>query len=158
MVNNIFAYGLDGKVSLCAINFPGSWHDGYTTASILPYNWKMIGRYKMRVEQGFPRSGNAAEILVGPMSRTQAQRLAQNLHPYSLHLSNVYVLLWQASSWGMRGLQGIFPPCKKKILRSPEKCKLVIQSIVLVHNFRTEIVELNQIRTVFDPEYERSFL
>ena len=31
----------------------------------------------------------------------------------------------------------------------------MIQSIVLVHNFRTEIVGLNQIRTVFDPEYER---
>jgi hypothetical protein len=31
----------------------------------------------------------------------------------------------------------------------------VIQSIVLVHNFRTETVGLKQIRTVFDPEYER---
>ncbi len=25
MVNNIFAYGPDGKVFLCAINFPGRW-------------------------------------------------------------------------------------------------------------------------------------
>jgi hypothetical protein len=55
----------------------------------------------------------------------------------------------------MRGLQGSFPRCKKRLPGSPEKRKLVIQSIVLVHNFRTEIVGLNQIRTVFDPEFER---
>ena len=35
------------------------------------------------------------------------------------------------------------------------KGKKVIQSIVLIHNFRTELVGLNQIATVFDPEYER---
>ena len=55
----------------------------------------------------------------------------------------------------MRGLQGMFPRLKKRLPGNPVKQKLVIQSIVLVHNFRTEIVGLNQIRTVFDPEYER---
>jgi hypothetical protein len=36
MVNNVVAYGPDGKVFLCAINFPGSWHDGSITANLLP--------------------------------------------------------------------------------------------------------------------------
>ena len=39
--------------------------------------------------------------------------------------------LYQASEWG-----------------------LVLSSIILFHNFRTEIVGLNQINTLFDPEYE----
>jgi hypothetical protein len=43
MVNNIFAYGLDGIVFLHAINFPGSWHDGSITANILPYIQSDIG-------------------------------------------------------------------------------------------------------------------
>jgi hypothetical protein len=43
MVNNIFAYGLDGKVFLCAISFPGSWHDGSITANILPFIQNNIG-------------------------------------------------------------------------------------------------------------------
>jgi hypothetical protein len=30
-----------------------------------------------------------------------------------------------------------------------------MESIVLIHNFRTDIVGCNQIKTVFDPEYER---
>ncbi len=109
----------------------------------------------MCVDQGFPRSGDATQILVGPITPKQAFRLAENLHPYLLCLSNVYISLRQASEWGMRGLQGSIPRCKKRLPRSPEKRKLVIPSIVLVHNFRTEIVGLNQIKTVFDPEYER---
>ena len=30
----------------------------------------------------------------------------------------------------------------------------MLESIVLIHNFHTELVGLNQIKTVFDPEYE----
>jgi len=154
MVNNIFAYGPDGKVFLAAINFPGSWHDGSITANILPYIRNNIGTYKMCVDQGFPRGGDAAYILVGPISRKQARRLAANLRPYLLRLSNVYVSLRQASEWGMRGMQGSFPRCKKRLPGSAQKRQLVITGIVLIHNFRTEIVGLNQINTVFDPEYE----
>jgi hypothetical protein len=54
----------------------------------------------------------------------------------------------------MRGLQGTFPRCKKRLPGNPFMHKLVIQSIVLVHNFRNEIVGFNQIRTVFDPQSE----
>jgi hypothetical protein len=31
-LNNVFAYGPDGKVFFAAINFPGSWADGSLTA------------------------------------------------------------------------------------------------------------------------------
>jgi hypothetical protein len=155
MVNNIIAYGPDGKVFLCAINFPGSWHDGSITANILPYIRNNIRNYKMCVDQGFPRSGDAHLILVGPISKRQAKRLAPNLRPYLLRISNIYTSLRQASEWGMRSLQGTFPRCKKRLPGNAEKRKKVIQSIVLIHNFRTELVGLNQISTVFDPEYER---
>jgi DDE superfamily endonuclease len=155
MVNNIFAYGPDGKVFLCAINFPGSWHDGSLTSNVFPYIRDNIGCYKICVDQGFPRSGDAAGILVGPISKKQARTLAPNLRPYLLKISNVYTSLRQASEWGMRSLQGTFPRCKKRLPSNAAKRKKVIQSIVLIHNFRTELVGLNQIKTVFDPEYER---
>jgi hypothetical protein len=47
MANNIFAYCPNGKVFLCAINFPGSWHDGSITANSFPYIQSNIGNYKM---------------------------------------------------------------------------------------------------------------
>jgi hypothetical protein len=49
MVSNIFAYGPDGKVFLCAINF--QIRDD-------------IVLYKICVNQGFPRSGDAAGFLL----------------------------------------------------------------------------------------------
>jgi hypothetical protein len=52
MVNNIFAYGPNGSVLLCAINCSGSWHDGSITANIFPYLQNNIGNYKMCVDQG----------------------------------------------------------------------------------------------------------
>ncbi len=55
----------------------------------------------------------------------------------------------------MRGLQGTFPQCKKQLPSDSLKCRLVIESIVLLHNFWTEYVGYNQIKTVFDPEYAR---
>lgn len=30
-----------------------------------------------------------------------------------------------------------------------------MEAIMLIHNFRTELVGSNQIKTIFDPEYER---
>jgi hypothetical protein len=44
IVNNIFVYGLDCKVFLCAINFLGSWPIESITANILPYNCKIVLR------------------------------------------------------------------------------------------------------------------
>jgi hypothetical protein len=39
--------------------------------------------------------------------------------------------------------------------RGPSPNARVIECIILVHNFRTEIVGHNQISTVFAPEYKR---
>ena len=72
-----------------------------------------------------------------------------------VRVSNVYTSLRQASEWGMRGLQGSFPRFKKRLPSNSRLRRLVIESIVLIHNFRTELVGCNQIKTVFDPEYER---
>ena len=69
-------------------------------------------------------------------------------------ISNCYVSLRRASEWGMRGLQGSFLRFKKQLPSDKSKRKNIIQSIVLVHNFCTEIMGCGQINAVFDPEYE----
>ena len=62
MVNKVSAYGPDGKVSFCAINYPGSWTDGTLTPHFLPYIKKRIGRYTICVHKGCPRMGLAFNI------------------------------------------------------------------------------------------------
>ncbi len=55
----------------------------------------------------------------------------------------------------MRGLQGSFPRLKRRLPSDNNKRWLVLEAIVFVHNLRTDIVGKNQIKTVFDTEYER---
>ena len=44
---------------------------------------------------------------------------------------------------------------QKRLPSDKEKHRQVIECIMLVHNFRTELVGQNQISEVFGPEYER---
>mgnify|MGYP001105559182 CR=1 FL=1 len=155
MVNNIFIYGPDGKVFFCAINYPGSWADGAVTITFSPFIRRRIGEYKIVVDQGFPRSGDAYGILVGPLTKKGAWKLHPSVRTEMVRRSNIYVSLRQASEWGMCGLQGSFPRIKKRLPSDSAKREKVIHTIVLVHNFRTDLVGRNQITTVFDPEYEK---
>ena len=139
-VNNVFTYGPDGKVFFAAINFPGSWADGSLCAWFLySIRWR-ISPYKICVDQGFPQSGNAWNILVGPMNERSARRLHPAMRDYMLRVSNVYTSLRQSSEWGMRALQGSFPQCKKHLPSDFRQRRLVLESIILIHNFRTDIV------------------
>ena len=65
MVNNVFAYGPDGKVFFAAINVPGSWADGSLTARFLGHLKAKIGEYKVCVDQGFPGVGTRMGHLLG---------------------------------------------------------------------------------------------
>ena len=155
MVNNVLVFGPDGKVFFCAINYPGSWADGSLTSRFFNHIQKRIGDFKICVDQGFPRSGDAHGILVGPIPERSARQLHCSLRDNLIRLSNVYTSLRQASEWGMRGLQGSFPRCKKRLPSDKDKRRMVLECIIFIHNFRTEIVGRNQIAEVFNPEYER---
>ena len=126
MINNVMAYGPDGKIIFCAINYPGSWVDGSLTTRFFHHIKSRIRPYKICVDQGFPQSGEAHGILVGPVPQRTARRLHHDVMDYLIHLSNVYTSLWQASEWGMRGLQGSFPCCQKRLPSEPIKRRLVI--------------------------------
>jgi hypothetical protein len=153
MVNNVFAYGPDGKVFFAAINFPGSWADGSLAARFLHKMKRKIGNYKICVDQGFPQSGATHGTFVGPITKRAARLLHRDGRDYLLRISNVYTSLQQASEWGMRGTQGTFTRIKKCLPSDHALRRLVIEAIVLVHNFRTDYIGYNQIGTVFEPEY-----
>jgi len=55
----------------------------------------------------------------------------------------------------MRGLQGSFPRCKKRLPSDKDKRRMVLECTIFIHNYRTEKVGHNQIAEVFNPEYER---
>jgi hypothetical protein len=77
MVNKVFAYGADGKIFLCGLNFPRSCHNGSIPAHLLPIIIEKIGSFKICIDQGFPWSDDADGILVEPNSQRSAARLPQ---------------------------------------------------------------------------------
>jgi hypothetical protein len=101
--------GTTTKVFFAAVNFPGSWTDGSLTARFLHQMKRRIGHFKICVDQGFPRGGDASGTFVGPVSKSQALRLHTDIRNYLLRICNVHTSLRQASEWGMRGMQGTFP-------------------------------------------------
>jgi hypothetical protein len=155
MVNNVFAYGPDGKVCFAAINYPRSWADGSLTARFTHHMKSKTRYYKICIDQGFPQSGEAHGTLVEPITKRAVQCLHCGICNYLLRISNVHTSLRQASEWGMRGLQGTFPCYKKHLPSDPKLCSQVIEAIALVHNFRTDYIRNSQIQTVFLPEYIR---
>jgi hypothetical protein len=156
MVNNVFAYGPDGKVVFAAINSAGScWADGSLTGYFLHYVKRKIGAYKICVDQGFPQSGDAHGTFVGLVTKWQVQRLHCDIQNYLLKISNGRTLLRQASKWGMYGLQGRFPHIKSCLPSNSVQRHLILKAIILVHNFHTDYVGYSQIKTVFDREYVR---
>ncbi len=129
--------------------------DGTLTAWFFSHIKERIGDYKICVDQGFPRSGDAYGTLVGPIPERSARQLHSSVRDNLIRLFNVYTPLRQASEWGMRGLQGTFPGCKMRLPSDKLKCRRVIECIILVYNFRTELFGHNQISAVFVPKYER---
>ncbi len=66
----------------------------------------------------------------------------------------MYVSLRQSSEWGMRALQGTFSRMKSRLTSNSKVRKYILESIILLHNFRTVKIGLNQIAVVFNPHYE----
>jgi len=116
---------------------------------------KKIGIYQICVDKGFPRSGELFDKFVGPLSNSTKRMLAPVNREALIARHDTYVSLRQASEWGMRALQGTFCRLKTRLPSDKATRRDLIYSIVLLHNFRTDQVGLNQIATIFNPEYEQ---
>jgi hypothetical protein len=154
MINNVFCFSPTGKIIFACINFPGSWHDSQVSLSLISKVVRNIGDFKICVDQGFPRSGDLLNKFVGPLSRRARSNLPVETRRAALRRHNTYVSLRQSSEWGMRALQGTFVRMKSRLTSNKRKRRQILTVIILLHNFRTDVVGLNQIATVFNVEYE----
>ena len=111
--------------------------------------------YALCVDKGFPRSGDLFDRFVGPFSKKAARKLAPLLRRQLLDRANIYTSLRQVSEWGMRALQGTLARLTTRLTSDSKKRHDLIVSIVLLHNLRTDLMGVNQIATVFNPEYEQ---
>jgi hypothetical protein len=153
--NNIFLFGPDGLIKWASINFPGHMHDSTVASQLIAKVINCIGTFKICVDQGFPRGGDLFERFVGPYSSKVLKKIAPRLRRLLVERSHIYTSLRQSSEWGMRALRASFARLKTKLTSDKEKRHLIILVIVLLHNFRTHHVGLNQIATVLNPHNDQ---
>ena len=151
---NCFAFSPTGIIFFAVINAPGAWHDSQVVLPLAKAVNDHIGDYALCVDSGFSRSGDMFGKFVGPISRKRKRNLAPILRNHILLLAEKYISLRQASEWGMRALQGAFPRLKSRLPSNRIWRSEIIFCIVLIHNFRTNLMGLNQITAVFNPLYD----
>lgn len=154
-VNNVLAFSPFGKCFYALINYPGSWHDSSVAQPLADKAIRDLGIYQLCVDQGFGRSGELFDKFVGPLSKKAKRSLSPIVRDLIIRRHEVYVSLRQAAEWGMRALQGTFCRLKSRLMSDVDVRHDTILSCILLHNFRTHEVGLNQIATVFNPEYEQ---
>jgi len=153
--NNVFLFCAEGLIRHAAFNMPRSWHDSACIKPLVELVFKKIGTHKICVDQGFPMSGDLFDIFVGPISSKRLRKIHPVIRENIKRRSHVYTSLRQASEWGMRALQGSFSRLTARLPGNKAKRKNIIYAIILLHNFRTHHVGLNQIASVFNPHYEQ---
>jgi hypothetical protein len=128
-------------------------NDSQVARTLMYLCTRRLKNYKICVDQGFKRTGAMLGLFVGPISKRRLQRLNVDLRKRLVAESNKYVRLRQAVEWGMRSLQGTYSRLTSLLTHDHESRQLLIEGIVLMHNFRTNIVGINQIQTVFGAAY-----
>ena len=83
------------------------------------------------------------------------RKLVPEVRQILLERAHRYVSLRQSAEWGIRALQGTFTRLKSRLTSNNRIRSLIIETILLLSNFRTTHVGLNQIATVFNPHNEQ---
>jgi len=145
-INSVFVFAPDGRIRICVVNAPGSFHD--STISEYGVYDKMESVYdrcgaKVVVDSAFHVSGN--EFLI---QGAQQDPLGDGKSGVSLNRAATSVR--QLSEWGMRMIQGQFPRLKDRMSYEEFGERKVIQSLmVLLYNYQTSTMGMNEILNSF---------
>ena len=102
----------------------------------------------------FYRCGAMQDKIITPLKDGEQSTDDEELAMLQKVWHDAVTSLRQAAEWGMRALQGSFARLRVKMSSDAVERKELILSIMLLHNFRTHNMGINQINAVFSPEYE----
>ena len=131
----------------------GSWHDSAIAQKLYGLLSTHTSPYCIVADSAFPRNGVMAGKIMTPFKDGE---LSTDLDILAVQLvQHRYVLsIRQSAEWAMRALRSSFA-----ILRLPlpadDTFRAQIISVCLhLHNLRTRLIGINQIKTVFSGTYE----
>jgi hypothetical protein len=144
-ISCIFVFAPDGKIRICSINSPGCWHDSTQADHGGVYDkceevFDQTGG-KVVIDAAFSLGQKGYFIKSAQLDPMDAQEMLKNRDATSVR---------QLSEWGMRQIQAKFPRLKDDMPYEEQgERKVTLNLMVLLYNFQTARVGMNQIQTVY---------
>ena len=150
-VANVFGYTPDGCIFYARINYPGSCGDSGIAEGLTELiNSKLPKGFKVLADSAFPRS----DRILTSRKKGAVDKIIDNDELEQIIREHTAVVgVRQAAEWGMRGLQGSFARLTEKLPLDADLRRRIISVCVWLHNAKTRVVGINQIRTVYGPAY-----
>jgi hypothetical protein len=135
---------------VASYNHPGSMHDSEIA------HW---GDIYTKLDDQYERTGGKCVVdsAFCGIGRESIIKSVQDCHNTETPLLEMAMYqqatsVRQSAEWGMHGFQGSFPRLKTRLLYEERgERALIICSIILLYNYRTNKVGLNQIQSVYMP-------
>jgi hypothetical protein len=141
-VNSVFVFAPDGRIRICTINAPGTWHDS-NMADYGVYD-KMEAVYQETNARVVVDS--AFKLRDVDFLRKSSQQPAIDATPSEIVLNTALTAARQCSEHGMRMISGQFPRLKDRMpLGDFQDRRVILQLMVYLYNYQTYNVGINHI-------------
>lgn len=158
-INAILVFTPDGCIVFAVSNAPGSWHDALCAADLYTLlQHRTPNPFVIATDSAFPASGDLAAKILKPLKdgelAADAVTAARQLAVHRLVCS-----VRQAAEWGNNAVQQQFPRLQNPLPSDSNWRGLLLRVIFRLYNYRTRLLQVNQIRTVFaQPEFAQNVL
>ena len=151
---NVFAFALNGSIIACTLNAPGTWHD-----STLAHWGSMYSKHQKHWEDHHGKvlmdsafASNMYEFII-----QSSQNVPLTEGRQAMLLVQQAMSCQQAAEWGMRGLQGLFPRLKDRIIYEEKNGEraIILKFFTLLYNYRVRSVGINQILNHYMPSLSK---
>lgn len=145
-----------GRIIAACINRPGSWHDSHVAQPIYEkLRTRTPDGYYLVADTAFPRGASQIDgRILAPMK--QGHRLPRDAIEQArlLAVDRQLVSYRQTAEWGMRALQGSFGRLRMPLeVSNSHRRGDLIETCIRLHNLRTDVVGINQIKSVYVPAW-----
>ena len=143
-VSCIFVFSVDGRIRICTLNCPGSWHDSHNSDhKAYDRIEEVYAKHKAKivVDSAFKVRESKAMIKSSQQDPSDRELLLINRDATSIR---------QLSEWGMRMIQAQFPRLKDPIYYEENgERRVILNLMVLLYNFQCSRVGHNMILSSF---------
>ncbi|CUA71478.1 Cytoplasmic dynein 2 heavy chain 1 [Rhizoctonia solani] len=154
---NVIVFAPDGCIISSRINAPGSWHDSRTASHVYDQlRNKTPEGFFLVADTAFPRT---SADLAGKIKTPLKVRARLSDNPVraaeELAYSNAITSARQPAEWGMRALQGAYGRLRMPLdINNPIGRRVLLETCFRLHNLRTRLIGINQIRTVYMRQWD----